>query len=248
MKEVDELLKTAKVVIATPCYGNMCSTDYMLSMTKLAALSAQYGINIGLQTVSNESLVHKARNSLVASFLADPNATHLMFIDADIGFDPNDVLKLILRDKDVIAGVYPVKRFDWDKARQSSISGASLEEVKRSALTYTYGKRNPDSSFQKIAMLDKANLTEADAVGTGFMMIKREVFEALIEAMPDEWYINEQTGETVYEFFSTAIDKINRNYVGEDWLFCWKWKSLDGEIWVDGSINLKHIGTHAFEA
>ena len=248
MKEVDELLKNVKILIATPCYGGVCSTEYMLSMTKLAAMSAHYGIKIGIQTISNESLISRARNTLVSGFLSDPDATHLMFIDADVGFDPNDVLKLVLRDKDVVAGTYPQKKLNWENVKTSASSGGSIEEIKRSALTYTYAKRNPDQTISTEAVLDRVNLVEADAVGTGFVMIKRSVFETFQEAIPDEWHINEITKEKVYEFFSTGIDKINRIAIGEDWLFCYQWKALGGEIWVDGSINLKHIGTHVFEA
>jgi hypothetical protein len=248
VKEVDELLKDAKVLIATPCYGGQCSTEYMLSMTKLAAMSVQYGIKIGIQTVSNESIISRARNTLVSMFLDDPEATHLMFIDADIGFDPNDVLKLILRDKDIVAGTYPQKRLNWENVKTSASLGASIEEIKRSALTYTYTKRNPDQTISTEAILDRVNLVEADLVGTGFVMIKRSVFETLQEAIEDEWYLNEHTNKKVYEFFSTGVDKINRISIGEDWLFCYQWKALGGEIWVDGSINLKHIGTHVFEA
>lgn len=248
MKEVDKLLKDAKILVATPCYGGVCSTHYMLSMTKLAAMSALYGINIGIQTLFNESLVSRARNTLVSEFLSDPDATHLMFIDADIGFEPNDVFKLVLRDKDVVAGTYPLKNINWEKIQTSASSGASIEEIKLSALTYTYGKRNPDQTMSSKAVLDKVNLVEADAVGTGFLLIKRGVFETIQEAIPDEWYINESTNKKVYEFFPTGIDKINRISVGEDWLFCYQWRALGGEIWVDGSINLKHIGTHVFEA
>jgi hypothetical protein len=248
VKEVDELLKDAKILVATPCYGGQCSTEYMLSMTKLAAMSAHYGINIGIQTISNESLISRARNTLSSMFLSDPEATHLMFIDADIGFDPNDVFKLVLRDKDVVAGTYPKKSINWESVKTSASSGASIEEIKRSALTYTYGKRNPDQTLTTEAVLDRTKLVEADAIGTGFVMIKRGVFETIQEAIPDEWHINEHTNEKVYEFFSTGIDKINRISVGEDWLFSYQWKALGGEIWVDGSINLKHIGTHVFEA
>jgi hypothetical protein len=248
VKEVDELLKNAKILIATPCYGGACSTEYMLSMTKLAAMSAQYGINVGIQTVSNESIVSRARNILVSCFLSDPEATHLMFIDADIGFNPNDVLKLVLRDKDIVAGTYPQKKLNWENIQTSASSGASIEEIKLSSLTYTYGKRNPDQTLSTDGVLDKTKLIEADGVGTGFVMIKRNVFETLQKYIPDEWYINETTKEKVYEFFSTGIDKINRISIGEDWLFCYQWKALGGQVWVDGSINLKHIGTHVFEA
>jgi len=242
----EEILLKAKVLIATPCYGGVCSADYMTSMTQLAALSVMHKIDISIVTIKNESLVTRARNNLASQFLADPTLTHLMFIDSDIGFSPNDVIKLILRDKDVIAGPYPQKQLNWKGIQQSAQSTGSEEDMKISSLVFTHSVKDEGGVIQ--TRLDMPNdVFEVDYVGTGFMLIKREVFEKLRDSMSDDdWYKYPDSEIKMYDFFPVHIDKVNRLYLGEDWTFCSKWKALGGQIWIDGTIRLRHIGSYTF--
>jgi hypothetical protein len=246
-ERVERLLRSAKVLIATPCYGGMCTADYMRSMTGIAALSARFGINISIITTTNESLVHKARNSLASQFM-NGDFTHLMFIDADVSFNPDDVLKLILRDKDMVAGLYPLKQIAWDHLL--SYKTESADELKRAGLTYTYGKKDENGKY-----LDKGSLSltgndeglvEADAVGTGFLMIKRAVFEKMFTNDEDNWYVDPNIGP-VHQYFYTSVNKDTRDFIGEDWTFCQVWRDLGGKIYVDPSIHLVHTGSYAFE-
>lgn len=246
-ERVERLLRAAKVLIATPCYGGMCAADYMRSMTGIAALSARFGINISIITTTNESLVHKARNSLASQFM-NGDFTHLMFIDADVSFNPDDVLKLILRDKDMAAGLYPLKQIAWDHLLD--YNAESAEDLKRAGLTYTYGKKGDDGKYLDNASLllsgDDDGLIEADAVATGFLLIKRVVFEKMFISNEDNWYVDPNVGP-VHEYFYTSINKDTRDFIGEDWTFCQNWRALGGKIYVDPSIHLVHTGTYAFE-
>src|SRR5210317_2169360 len=104
-----EQLRKHNIFIATPCYGGMLTDQYFLSMFKLSQTLMQHGIKFRITTLRNESLVTRARNILTAMFLEDPNTTHLMFIDADIEFEPDSVIRMLAMDKDIIAGAYPKK-------------------------------------------------------------------------------------------------------------------------------------------
>lgn len=246
-ERIERLLRAAKVLIATPCYGGMCTADYMRSMTGIAALSARFGINISIITTTNESLVHKARNSLTSQFM-NGDFTHIMFIDADVSFNPDDVLKLILRDKDMVAGLYPLKKISWEHLLDYKAETA--DELKRAGLTYTYGKKDDDGKYLDSASLsltgDSDGLVEADAVATGFLLIKRVVFEKMFVSTPDNWYVEPEIGP-VHLYWDTSIDTETKQFIGEDWTFCSNWRALGGKIYVDPSIHLVHTGTYAFE-
>ena len=93
-------------MVATSCYGGMVGEPYLKAMTGLSTPFKHYGLNFTLATLKNESLVTRARNTFMAMFLQNPSYTHLLFIDADIGFIPQDVVKLLHRDKDIVTGAY----------------------------------------------------------------------------------------------------------------------------------------------
>lgn len=246
MSSAEEILPKVKVLVATPCFAGMCSAEYMTSMTRLAALASMYRIDISLVTGRQESLITRARNNLASEFLSIPEATHLMFIDSDIGFDPNDVIKLILRDKDVIAATYPQKRLNWAGAQEVAVNSGSEEEMKIASLIFTHSVADEDG-FLKTKLNLTGEVTEVDYAGTGFMLIKREVLEKMRDAMSDdEWYQIPGIEAKMYDFFKVHIDKTNRLYLGEDWTFCKIWKEMGGKIWLDESIILKHVGSYTY--
>ena len=245
-KSVEEILSKAKVLVATPCFAGLCSAEYMTSMSRLAALASTYKIDISLVTGRNESLITRARNNLASEFLSIPEATHLMFIDSDIGFDPNDVIKLILRDKDVVAGPYPQKKLNWAGIKEVASNGGSEEEMKIASLIFTHALKDEDGVLKNRLNLT-GEVTEVDYAGTGFMLIKREVLEQMRDAMTDdEWYSIPGIEAKMYDFFKLHIDKKNRLYLGEDWTFCQTWKDMGGKVWLDESIVLKHVGSYTF--
>ena len=106
------------LVVATPCFGGQISVLYAASLFKLQKLVRTYGdFNLKVLFKDGDALITRARASLISQFLDDPNATHLLFIDADIGFEPEQVLRLIECGADMCAAIYPIKRIDWDKVR-----------------------------------------------------------------------------------------------------------------------------------
>lgn len=221
--QIIQTLRGCHIHLCTPCYGGQINEGTFSSYLRFAMLATKYGIPFSVDTLINESLVSRARNSLVAKFLSNPNATHLMFVDADIHFHPEAILKLVLHNKLMVCGAYPMK---------SIPSRYVLNTVK-------------DAVHQP-------PLYEVSSSGTGFMLIKRELIEEMIEKMPQLKYkdsvgLGEQYEPFMYALFDTMIDE-HQHYLSEDWTFCKRVREIcHKRIWVDTSIKLDHIGYHKFE-
>ena len=207
--------------IGMPCYGGNVSEPTMTSLLRFILLAQQVGLNWSLDTMVNESLVTRARNNLMAKMMTNKAATHFMFIDADIRFQPESILQMMACDKDVIGGLYPKK-----------------------ALPVNYViNLKPETKVQ-------GDIFTVDTMGTGFLLFKREVYEKLCSVHPECKYVDDvglgkEYEPTMYSIFDVAIDE-KGHYLSEDWLFCRRWSKIGGEIWAHGKVLLNHIGHYEF--
>lgn len=250
-----ELVKNSVIVVATPCYGGMVTEAYSQSMFNLVSTSFQYQFALGYTTIANESLVTRARNELVATFLTNKKATHLMFIDADIRFDPKSIVRMIAADKDVVVGAYPLKTLDWEKVVEASSKGPlTYNEAIKQATNYVINVHQPDKEMvgKTIDVQVVEGLIEVWDAGTGFMLIKREVLEKMIEAYPETLYYSDKDMTAPMEtrkrwaLFDTQIDE-DKRYLSEDYTFCRRWQKIGGKIHLDVNTVLDHIGTYTFK-
>jgi hypothetical protein len=246
--DVEELRKH-HVYVATPCYGGQVTERYLKSMVQLGILFKQHGLNFTLSTLANESLVTRARNSLTAGFLANPNFTHIMFIDADIGFNPKDVIKLLARDRDVVVGAYPKKTVNWNSVmlKAKDTEKEKFMELQQNQAAYVLNIKLDD---EKRIKLTKGLIPVHDA-GTGFMMIKRDVILKMCEKHPETKYENDLNFDSdlnnyFYALFDTMIEPETKRYLSEDYTFCRRWQKMGGEIWLDPGIDLDHIGSYTY--
>ena len=192
-----------KIFIGTPCYGGMITADYFKSCMQLVALAASKKIELQFATIGNESLITRARNTIVQLFM-DGDYTHLMFIDADLAFNPEAVIKMIEFDKDVVTGVYPRKTIDWIKVKKRLKENPNIseDELLAASLQYNLNVKNPDRiEVQKgfIEVMDGA---------TGFMLIKRNVFKRMADVYPDlkfkpDQHIN-QSHDKEFDYHQTS--------------------------------------------
>ena len=218
-----DYLRTTRVHICMPCYGGQLTEQCFMSYIKWANMCRQLNIDWTVETMTNESLISRARNTLTAKFLHNKESTHLMFIDADIGWEPWHLLVMLDAQKDVIGGLYPMKSLPV-KWCVNGIPG--LVE-------------DPNS-----------NHIEVTKTGTGFLLIKRDVFEKL-DAHPATRPFNNDIGlpaelnPYMKTYFDTAVRE-NR-YYSEDWTFCENWRDLGGQVFVDKRILLRHVGTYTFD-
>ena len=248
---IDKLRQT-KFFIATPCYGGALTEPYFRSTIKMMTFFNSHQIPLAFGTIANESLVTRARNVLVAYFLQS-NYDRLLFIDADIEFKVEDILKLYAHDKDVVVGAYPKKGVNWQRIKQAT-SGApdkamSDGEVAAFGSDYAVNFKFLNRDAKTIAIENGA--VKLHDAGTGFMMIKKEAILKMIEAYPELAYNNDlNIGDELkgkfYALFDTMIDPVDRRYLSEDYTFCRRWQEMGGDIWLDPSISLNHFGSFCF--
>jgi len=216
-----DFLKTTKVHIAMPCYGGMLTESTFMSFIKWANTARQLGIDWTLETMVNESLISRARNTLTAKFLDMPDATHLFFVDADIGWEPWHLLVLLNRDVDVIGGLYPMKTMP----------------IKWVVNGFEGAEEGTDG------------LQEVSKAGTGFLLMKKHVFEKMkthpaVKQYKNDIGLDPKFDQHLKTYFDTAVRQ-NR-YYSEDWTFCENWRDMGGRIWVDKRVLLRHSGSYVF--
>ena len=233
------------LVIGTPCYGGLVTSLFTTSLMRLQHACAQKGdIDLSVNLLSGDALNTRARQNVVAHFLESP-ATHLLFVDADISFDPAQVFRLLDFNADLAAGVYPTKRIDWEKV--SLLAKAGMGNLESTSLSYVLEFTDP-------AKIESKNgFAKVRYAGTGFMMMKREMLIKMIESYPDLRYTREHQAEDPLKgsrwrsgLFNCFIDKETGIYLSEDYSFCRRWTDLGGEVWVDLQSRLSHTGTMTF--
>lgn len=234
--------------VATPCFGCMMANVFLLSLMQLQAECNRRGIECFVDFIGNESLVQRARNVLTARFLKNERFTHLLFIDADIGFRPDAVFRLLDADKDIATAVYPKKAYDWSTI-EAKLKDGSKEPVHMHGLDYNInlvgGSGRVENGFVKV--LDAA---------TGFMMIKRAALERVAEAYKDTLScVNDLPGNRedpgyVTEYvalFDCMIDPDTRRYLSEDYAFNRRAQAVGIDTWADVATPLCHVGNYVFE-
>jgi hypothetical protein len=237
------------VIIGTPCYGGLVTHVYLHSLLKLMPYAAEQNIGMGLWTAAHDSLVTRSRNSLVSGFLDAPDATHLMFIDADTGFEPGQFGRLLAFDEDVVAGMYPIKNLDWTMAAQRGADRRlTVEQLRVSGLHYVGVPCSPSKREERDGFVT------AEYAGAGFMLIRRRVVEQLVAAYPERSYRSTHTypaptrvSDNLYNLFDCMIEPETREYLSEDFAFCHRWRQIGGKVWLDTRSCLKHVGSYEFQ-
>jgi hypothetical protein len=241
--------KMSSIFIATPMYGGMCTGYYTQSLLQLSDLLKQNGIGNTFSFMFNESLITRARNSLTNAFLKHSDATHLLFIDADIHFNPQDVLNLLAEDKDIICGIYPKKEINWGSVKRAVENNVPENELKHHTGSFVVNLVGYVGEVT-VPVNEPAEIFNG---GTGFMLIKREVFEKMKDNVP--FYLNDvadlggsmQQQEQITEFFATSIEPETGRLLSEDYHFCYNWRKLGGKVYAAPYCKLSHIGTYAFD-
>jgi hypothetical protein len=234
-------------MFALPCYDRALTEPFFMSFMKTVMYCKDIGLKFAVSTIT-DSLINRARNNLVAKFMANPQFTHLIFLDVDLSFNAQDIVKLLWHDKDIITGAYPIKEINWDKVIKNVNNGIEAKDLAKKSTRFVV---NPVRAGGNTIQTDNGAISVYDA-GTGFMCIKRSVFEKMIEAYPDLKFnddtgsMNDEERNWTYAFFNSYVDDDGR-FVSEDYGFCRYWQKLDGKVWADPGIEIGHLGRLMYE-
>ncbi len=240
------------ILIGTPCYGGQLTVPYFRAVTRLKVELDSQGIGLDHIFRSSESLISRGRNSIVADFLGRPEFTHLLFIDADIGFPSRAVTRLLERNVPLSGTACPMKSIDWNAAKEHAATAKDGDDLKAKSLQYAVNRYFDGDRPENIDIKD--GFIEVDYIGTGFMLIARLVFDRMRETYPELQYKNdivgydsEYTKDNFWAFFDTRIEPKTRRYLSEDFSFCHRWTQEMGEtISVDIATTMEHMGRFHF--
>jgi glycosyltransferase involved in cell wall biosynthesis len=249
-----EDLRKRKLFLATPMYGGNCVGMYTRAVADLAAICAKYQIPLQLYFLFNESLITRARNYCADEFLRS-DATHLLFIDSDIGFNPQDVLALLAMqdddsDYDVIGAPYPKKCISWEKIKMAVDKGIADEDpnkLEKFVGDYVF---NPKNGQREIPIGEPVEVME---MGTGFMMIRRKTFDKYKEVFPHLHYKPDHIRTEAFDgtreimaYFDCIIDPVSKRYLSEDYMFCYNVQKAGMKVWFCPWMQTQHVGTYVF--
>lgn len=254
-----EALRKRKLFVATPMYGGQCGGMYTRSICDLTALCVKYGIEVRSYFLFNESLITRARNYCVDEFLRS-DAEHMLFIDSDIGFNPQDVIAMMAlqtpeSEYDVIAGPYPKKCITWEKIKQAVDAGVADEDPNRledfvGDFVFNPAVDENDPSTKSIRLDEPAQVLET---GTGFMMIRRSTFDKYKAAYPQYSYKPDHIrteafdgSREIHAYFDCIIDPKTKRYLSEDYMFCQNVRNMGSKVWMCPWMHLQHTGAYVF--
>jgi hypothetical protein len=249
-----ETLRKRGIFLATPMYGGQCAGMFAKSVADLSAFCANHNIPLQMYFLFNESLITRARNYCVDEFMRS-QMQHLMFIDSDIGFSPQDVIALMAlqtqnEEYDIIGGPYPKKCISWEKIKYAVDKGVADEDptvLDRYVGDFVF---NPKGGGGSIRIDEPVEVLE---IGTGFMMITRKALEKFSESYKELLYKPDHVRTEAFDgtreimqFFQAEIDPVSKRYLSEDYWFCQKSQAIGLKTWFCPWMRLQHVGTYIF--
>ena len=228
------------LVIGTPMYGGMCTSEYTDSLLKLSESCNKSGVKLTTIFLGNESLIQRGRNTIAHHFMNLPDATHLLFIDADIKFRVEDIVKMIKADKELIIGPVALKGYNWEEIRMAALAGD--DDIGRTGGVFNI------NTLPGIEMENEETPFEIEHGGNAFMLIRRDCLQALEPQTPI--YTNGgrslPDGVEIKDYFRVEINKDTNHLLSEDYFFCHSYRQIGGKVWCAPWVETGHFGSHLF--
>ena len=246
-------LSGVHLLIATPCHSGAVTEGYLRSVLSLSHTLRDAGIKMDLSILGGDSLITRARNGMLGYFIAEPKFSHLLFIDDDLCFSPDLIMRMLLSGHELVAGCYPLKKYHMEKMKAAAAKFSEPEDIRAHSLTYAYNPLVDDDGKPKMAVQN--GFCEVMDVATGLMLISRSCIEKMKCAYP-ELYCGVETGLDIYNdihpdiernfwlFFETGFDPDTKRYLSEDYHFCKLWRDLteEGGVWMEVATPVVHSG------
>ena len=246
--------KEYKIFLGMPMYGGMLSEATLHGLLELQQWSMASNVQLRIQTMGNESLITRARNTIVSMMMdqTDFVATHLLFIDADIGFTWKNIERLISVDKDIACGIYPRKHLHFEKVANvlANFPNATPDEIEAKILGYNVNFDNPKH------LMGESGFFKVNEAATGMMLVKRNVFRTMFKKFPERKYESDQIvnggsykSDNCYDLFAVGPYETvgQKRYLSEDYYFSRLWQECGGEIWADLAMPLTHFGNRGYK-
>jgi hypothetical protein len=243
-EKTEKIDNQKRICIATPMYGGNAKTEYITSLSDLVYELASRGWSVIQLQIGNESLITRARNSLVHNFMKMDNMTGLLFIDSDHGFIAKQMADMVESGKDLIGGIYPMKGINWDGVRKAALLGKTNLELYSGSFAVNLLPEEQEFFSDKVFRVRD--------VGTGAMYISRKVFEELKPSCKTYSANSAGTdvgfGEEVVEYFKTEIHEVDEANIllSEDYAFCKMWRDAGNDVWAAPWVRMSHVGSYAF--
>ena len=250
-----EKLRERGLFLATPMYGGMCAGMFAKSTADLSALCTQYGIPLQIYFLFNESLITRARNYCCDEFMRS-TSEHMLFIDSDIGFNPQDVIAMMALQAqepekyEIIGGPYPKKCISWEKIKAAVDKGIADEDpnvLEKFVGDFVF---NPKGGQQSIAISEPCEVLE---IGTGFMMVTKNAMQKFADKYPEYLYRPDHVrtehfdgSREIMMFFQAEVDPVSKRYLSEDYWFCQKAQAAEIKTWFCPWMKLQHVGSYIF--
>lgn len=235
-------------LIVVPTHDGRIFVNSVTSMLQISKIFGEQNIPFDILFHQGESLITRARNNCVAYFLEHTHFTHLFWLDSDIGFSPDSFFRILNSGYDVVGGVYPLKTEGWPETGLPQ--NMTEMEFKAKYQRYTVNLNVPEEQEEVTITIQPDGFLEISEIPTGFMCVKRSVFEKMMQTYPELKYVPDSLGVKDkglhYRFFDVTVDPITNRYLSEDYYFCHLWSKMGGKIYVDALSNLTHQGTKVY--
>lgn len=248
----DPETKWPKLLISTPMYGGNNSSAYTESIIRTFCDLPHLGIGVQHAFLNTESLIPRARNVLADYFLYVTDCTHALLIDADERWNAGDIAYLVQLDEDIVAAPYPKKEICWEHVLEAARRNPNItpQELSECGSRFNFNIVRSGEERRKLTLNIPWEVLEA---GTGFMLIKRRVFEVMRDKMPEIEFVPRKDenpyitdNRTMHAYFDTSIDRETRHYCSEDYTFCRRWTDLGGQLFICPWMQVNHIGSYEF--
>ena len=244
-----EELQKKSLFVATPMYGGQCHGLYMKACLDLQSICMAYGIQVKFSFLFNESLITRARNYLADEFIHRSDCTHMLFLDSDIHFNPQDVIALLALNKEVIGGPYPKKAIKWRAVKKAMEKNPEIDVGVLEKLTGDY-VFNPVKGTAQFNVTDPLEVLE---IGTGFMMVTKKAMKKFAESYSQYMYKPDHVrtehfdgSREILMAFQAEVDPKSKRYLSEDYWFCQKAQEINLKTWFCPWMKMQHVGTYIF--